>query len=233
LITYGIETSTGGRGGHKEGTSIISSPPTQGYVMLSQKGETLYTGSSFRAAIFVEQLFLNDCISAIPTSREASTLFRITRHIWQGRFASPDRLEDLRRCRISHILNVSDSPSPLSESDGPFQRIIWHPIEDLVRIPTEAAIQCVVSIHACVCEPESNLYVHCLAGWNRSPTVLWLYLIGCGMPADTAKNLIAKASWDAVPAHPKLIDDRLVASIREYGVVHFLPHPRPSAMEPP
>jgi hypothetical protein len=119
------------------------------------------------------------------------------------------------------------------EADGPFKRIIWHPIEDLVRIPTPEAIKCVDAIHECICDSDSNLYLHCVAGWNRSPTVLWLYLVGCGFQSETAKQLIATASWDAVPAHPKLIDDRLVTKIREHGAVNFLPHPRPTAIAPP
>ena len=109
--------------------------------------------------------------------------------------------------------------------------MVWHPIEDLVRIPTPDAIECVNMLHECVCDADSNVYVHCVAGWNRSPTVLWLYLVACGIDPDIAKNVIAYSSYDAVPAHPKLIDDSLVATVLAYGSTNFRPHPRCSALD--
>jgi hypothetical protein len=159
------------------------------------------------------------------------TLFRITRNIWQGRFASRQRLDDLRRLGITHIVNVGESPNQLSEEDGPFKRVAWLPIEDLTIIPTSAAILCVNALHECVCDGGSNVYIHCVAGWNRSPTVLWLYLIACGINETTAKQLIASSSYDAVPGHPKLIDDALLVAIRKHGASNFQPHPRVTALE--
>ena len=47
-----------------------------------------------------------------------------------------------------------------------------------------------------------------------------------------AKNWITSASYDAVPAHPRLIDDALVGAICRYGETKFRPHPRPTALEP-
>ena len=157
-------------------------------------------------------------------------MFRITRNIWQGRFPSHQRLDELKRNAITHIVNVGESPSQLTEADGPFQRIVWSPIEDLARIPTSEAIGCVSAIHECICEMDSNVYIHCVAGWNRSPTVLWLYLVACGVDSAVAKNMIASVAYDAVPAHPKLIDDILVHEIAAYGAVRFMPHPRPEAL---
>ncbi len=163
---------------------------------------------------------------------EEHTLFRITRSIWQGPFASRQRLTDLRGAAITHIVNVGESPSQLTEADGPFRKVLWVPVEDLVIIPTDAAIRCVDAVHRCVCDGDTNVYVHCVAGWNRSPTVLWLYLVACGIEPATAKSWIASASYDAVPAHPRLIDETLVRAICRYGENEFRPHPRPTALEP-
>jgi hypothetical protein len=159
-------------------------------------------------------------------------LFRITRNIWQGRFASRQCLDELRRLGITHIVNVGESPNQLTVSDGPFKRVAWSPIEDLVVIPTAAAVQCVTALHGAVCDGVSNVYIHCVAGWNRSPTVLWLYLVACGFDAKAAKQLIASSSYDAVPGHPKLVNDELVATVRQYGAANFQPHPRTSALDP-
>ena len=161
------------------------------------------------------------------------TLFRVTRNIWQGGFASHRRLDELRRNAITHIVNVGESPNQLTAADGPFQRIFWRPIEDLVRIPTGDVMACVNAIHECVCDADSNVYVHCIAGWNRSPTVLWLYFLACGIDGTIAKNMIASKSHDAVPAHPRLIDDMLVHEIAAYGATRFMPHPRPEALIAP
>lgn len=128
-------------------------------------------------------------------------------------------------------MNVGESPSQLTEAGDLFRKVLWLPIEDLVIIPTAAAIRCVDAVHRCVCDGDSNVYVHCVAGWNRSPTVLWLYLVACGIEPSTAKSWIASTSYDAVPAHPRLIDDALVAAICRYGEDEFRPHPRPTALE--
>lgn len=165
-----------------------------------------------------------------PMDHKGNALFQITRNIWQGRFASRQRLDELRRFGITHVINVGESPNQLNELDGPFQRVIWHPIEDLVRIPSEDAIQCVDAIHECIRETGSNVYIHCVAGWNRSPTVLWLYLVACGLDRDTATKMIVLSSYDAVPAHPALIDESLVDAILRHGAANFIPHPRPMAL---
>lgn len=160
-------------------------------------------------------------------------MFRITRNIWQGPFASRQRLAELRRIGITHVVNVGESPPQLTESDGPFQKIFWRPIEDLVRIPTGEALGCLNAIHECVCDNDSNVYIHCVAGWNRSPTVLWLYLVACGVDSTIAQDMIASASYDAVPAHPKLVDDQLVREIVAFGERCFTPHPKPAALAAP
>ena len=139
-------------------------------------------------------------------------------------------------CGETRSLTLStsgESPNQLTEADGPFQRIVWNPIEDLVRIPTTDAIACVSALHECVCDADSNVYIHCVAGWNRSPTVLWLYLVACGVDSTVAKNMIESVSFDGVPAHPKLIDDILVHEITAYGATCFMPHPRPEALTAP
>jgi hypothetical protein len=159
-------------------------------------------------------------------------MFQITRSIWQGRFASPQMLGELRRLGITHLVNVSEAPSILTERDGPFQRVGWVSIEDMTLIPGEAALCALDLLHDCVCQPDSRVYVHCMAGWNRSPTVLWMYLIACGFAENQASAAIGKASYDAVPRHPKLVDETLIAAVRRYGQLKFQPHPRMSALVP-
>ena len=100
-------------------------------------------------------------------------------------------------------------------------------------IPEASAIECLNALHDSICDGDSNVYVHCVAGWNRSPTILWLYLVSCGIASDTAADMITSASFDAVPAHSKLINCALVNRMRDYGVSRFQPHPRPDSIESP
>ncbi len=158
-------------------------------------------------------------------------MFQITRNIWQGRFASRKRLDGLRRHGITHVLNVGESPNQLTETDGPFQKMEWIPIADLTLIPTDDAIRCVDALHACVCDGDSNVYIHCVAGWNRSPTILWLYLVACGFDTSTARSMIDSKSYDSVPGHPLLINDVLVTAIIDHGAERFTPHPRIRALD--
>lgn len=78
----------------------------------------------------------------------------------------------------------------MGPDDGEFQEIAWHPIEDLVRIPEHRAEVCLAALHRMICIPDTKVYVHCIAGWNRSPTVVWLYLVACGVPEREAKQFI-------------------------------------------
>lgn len=158
-------------------------------------------------------------------------MFQITNNIWQGRFAADRLLTTFQFFGITHLVNVSETPNQLSLSDGPFRKVTQISIRDGIPIPIDIAINSVATLHEFVCEPESNVYIHCVAGWNRSPTILWLYLVACGVASDDAVEIITKSSIDAVPGHPKLITPNLVDTIRQYGTDNFTPHPRPKAIE--
>ena len=80
-------------------------------------------------------------------------------------------------------------------------------------------------------EPESHVYVHCIAGQNRSPTVVWLYLIACGVSLGNAKRLIEAKSPDSIPGHKKLVSQQLIDSVVEYGSHNIQPLSRPEIIE--
>lgn len=147
-----------------------------------------------------------------------------------GPFASPERCPALVASGITHILNVGEAPSVLGPADGPFAETVSHPVVDLSRIPTDLATTCISTLHRMVCTPRSKVYVHCVAGRNRSPTILWLYLVACGVEPSEAKEGIVARSWDSVPGHSQLIDADLVDAVQSYGRRNFLPHPRPEAL---
>jgi hypothetical protein len=159
-------------------------------------------------------------------------IFPVTRSIWVGPFASPQRRARLVERGITHVLNVGEAPSVLTVTDGPFKEIAWYPIVDLERVPDKAAIAILTKLHEMLCQSDASVYVHCIAGWNRSPTMVWLYLVACGMDQEEAKNLITRHAWDAVPGHARLVDASLIEFVQRFGNESLLPHPRPEALEP-
>ena len=159
-------------------------------------------------------------------------VFRITNSIWLGPFASPERRSALTAARITHILNVGEAPNVLTEQDGQFRSVIWQPITELELIPEQLAIACLESLHRMLTEADARVYVHCIAGLNRSPTVVWLYLVACGIEPADAKAVVEKRAPDAIAGHSKLVDERLVAAVQRIGSEHFLPHLRPDTIIP-
>jgi protein-tyrosine phosphatase len=159
-------------------------------------------------------------------------VFRITDSIWLGPFASPERKSALTAARITHILNVGEAPSILTTNDGQFRHIIWHPIIDLELIPEPLAVACLESLHQMLSEADARVYVHCIAGLNRSPTVVWLYLVACGIEPAEANAVVEKRAPDAIAGHSKLVGAGLVAAVQKFGSEHFLPHPRPDVLIP-
>lgn len=143
--------------------------------------------------------------------------FWITPRIAQGPFASEPRGIRLLREGVTHILNVGEEPSVLSAGPGGFREMAWYPVEDLARIPEEAAIACIGAIHRMLGESGSKVYVHCIAGQNRSPTVLWLYLVACGLDPAAAKRLIEERNLDAVAGHSRLVDEELIRRVVVHG----------------
>ena len=156
----------------------------------------------------------------------------ITEALWLGAFAGRERRHALANSRITHLLNVSDTPSVLAADDGMLREVAWHPIVDFSRIPEDIALACLSTLHRMVCEDCARVYVHGMAGWNRSPTVVWLYLVACAMSPRAARALIEARAHDAVPAHTGLVDGGLVQAVTDFGAAHFLPHPRPEALVP-
>jgi hypothetical protein len=158
-------------------------------------------------------------------------VFPITRGIAQGPFASPARADPLRAAGVTHLLNVGEAPSVLQAGAAAFREVVWHSLVDLAPIPPDVAQTCLDTLHSMLLEPGSRVYVHCVAGWNRSPTVVWLYLVACGLDPALAREAIARRSWDAVPAHPKLVTGDLVQFVQGHGRSAYLPHARPDVLE--
>lgn len=153
-------------------------------------------------------------------------MYQVSETIYIGPFVSPKRLDSLREAEISHVLNVSEAASVIGADGSPVRELAWHPLFDLEPILIDAALACLSTLHRMVCEPSARVYVHCIAGQNRSPTVVWLYFIACGISPDDARELIERRVPDSVPGHSELVSVQLIAAAQAHGQRHFLPHPR-------
>ena len=158
-------------------------------------------------------------------------MYRITRVLSVGPFASPERAEALLAAGVTHVLNVSTGASQIAASDG-FREVAWVPLEDFSRLPHHVATEVLDTLHRMASEPDSHVYVHCVAGHLRSPTVMWLYLIALGVPPDNARNWIEARSRDANPGHRKMVDREHVALAQEHGLANFLPLSRAEIVVP-
>src|SRR3954451_20692852 len=103
-------------------------------------------------------------------------MFRITECLSVGPFASPERAEKLRAAGVTHVLNVSDGRSVVSVDTG-FVEGAGVPMYDGRRLPTATLVWALDTLHRMASAPGAHVYVHCMAGQLRSPTILWLYLI--------------------------------------------------------
>lgn len=137
----------------------------------------------------------------------------------------------LRENGVTHILNVCDGPCAVEAGEGSFREVAWVPLRDYSRIPETAAIEAIDTLHRMVCVPDSHVYVHCVAGHLRSPTIIWLYLIACGLDAATARNIIETRSPDASPGG-SAANDSHVLLVQKHGLRHYFPHPRGEAIVP-
>jgi hypothetical protein len=173
-------------------------------------------------------------LSIHPTLQRAlqEGVFFITRRIATGQLVTPVRC-NLRISRgVTHLLNVGESPSLPCVADAGFHQFADVSIEDLIRIPDATAITCLDFIRDALAAPDTKLFIHCTAGQNRSPTVLWLYLLACGMNADEARQLIVNHCPDAVPGHPSLVDAQLISVVKAYGSANFADSCDTSIYEP-
>jgi hypothetical protein len=159
-------------------------------------------------------------------------MYRVTRVLSVGPFASPERAERLLAAGVTHVLNVCDGPCVVSAGAGSFREVAWVPMLDSVPLRHSTAVEVLDVLHGMACEPGAHVYVHCMAGHLRSPTVLWLYLIACGLPPDDARDLIETASPVATAGYPLMVTPSHVLLAQRHGQANFFPHPRGDVLRP-
>ncbi|MBY0458168.1 MAG: dual specificity protein phosphatase family protein [Gemmataceae bacterium] len=156
-------------------------------------------------------------------------MFRITSCLSVGPFASVERAEALRAAGVTHVLNVSDGPSHVSAADG-FAEVAFVPMSDSRRLMAATAAHALNTLHQFVSVSGSHVYVHCVAGVVRSPTILWLYLVACGLSPEIAREIIETRAPNATAGHYRMVDHEHVLFAQQHGLAYFFPHPRGEAL---
>ena len=150
-------------------------------------------------------------------------IFWITTWIAQGGYPDSKRIQRLHQNGITHIFNVGTTPLQPQSGAHEIAEVNYFPIEDLKRLPDVVLLKFLNAFHAVMMRPSAKSYIHCVAGQNRSPTLLWLYFVACGLAADEARDLIEERTLDAIAGHSALIDNDLIQVVRDHGAKRFLP----------
>lgn len=112
---------------------------------------------------------------------------QITPQIYQGGWLRPEHIPELVQLGITHILNLDlpyTDPMPFVEANLTLHNVYIHDyclmLPPLVREVIEVIDNCLSSLN-------HKIYIHCVEGVSRSPTITWLYLIHTGLsPEDAA-----------------------------------------------
>ena len=124
---------------------------------------------------------------------------QITPQIYQGGWLRPHHIPELVQLGITHVLNL-DLPStdllPLAEANIRLHNI---PVRDYCLMTPQLVREIMDVIDKSLSSPAHKIYIHCVVGVSRSPTIARLYLIHKGFsPEDaTAKIKPNPALYDA------------------------------------
>ncbi len=111
---------------------------------------------------------------------------QITSRIYQGGWLRPQYVPELVQLGITHILNLDhpyDDPLPVIEAKLTLHTIY---IRDQSLMTPQLVRDAIAVIDQSLASPDHKIYIHCIEGVSRSPTIAWLYLIHTGLSPEDA-----------------------------------------------
>jgi hypothetical protein len=115
----------------------------------------------------------------------------INEHIWCGATLDREDFPLLGTLGINCVINLETylrySPRSLASAGIGFVSI---PVADIDQALPEKFIDAGVAAIEEVISGGGNVYVHCTAGWQRSPALVACYLVYAGLPAERALALV-------------------------------------------
>ena len=115
---------------------------------------------------------------------------QITSRIYQGGWLRPRDIPELARLGITHILNLDlpyEEPLPFIEANFTLHNIY---IRDQCPMTPQLVRDAVEVIETSLSSPRHKIYIHCIEGVSRSPTITWLYLIHKGLSPEDAAAIV-------------------------------------------
>ena len=111
---------------------------------------------------------------------------QITSQIYQGGWLRPQHIPELVQLGITHVLNLdlpSTDPMPLHEANITLHNV---PVRDYCLMTPQLVREIIEVIDTSLSSPGHKIYIHCVVGVSRSPTITWLYLIHKGLSPEDA-----------------------------------------------
>ncbi|MBI4633405.1 MAG: dual specificity protein phosphatase family protein [Deltaproteobacteria bacterium] len=111
---------------------------------------------------------------------------QITSQIYQGGWLRPQYIPELVQLGITHILNLDhpyEDPLPLIEANITVHNVY---IRDQSLMTPQLVRKAMHVIDESLSSPRHKIYIHCIEGVSRSPTITWLYLIYRGLSPEDA-----------------------------------------------
>jgi protein-tyrosine phosphatase len=111
---------------------------------------------------------------------------QITSQIYQGGWLRPQHIPELVQLGITHVLNLdlpSTDPLPLDEVNITLHNV---PVRDYCLMTPQLVREIIDVIDTSLSSPGHKIYIHCVVGVSRSPTIAWLYLIHKGFTPEDA-----------------------------------------------
>jgi len=121
-------------------------------------------------------------------------------NIFQNGYISPDDIKHLKSLGITHLLNLHKPYPYLDEfiEAGFFVKQTF--LHDLTPIETQIAVEIIDYIYNSISQEKNKIFIHCLAGTNRSPAVIWLYYLSIGYSVEeSTKRIISTNKYLVVP----------------------------------
>lgn len=139
---------------------------------------------------------------------------QITSQIYQGGWLRPQYVPELVQLGITHVLNLDlpyEDPRPLMEAGITMHNVY---IRDQRLMTPQIVREAIAAIDESLSVSDNKIYIHCIEGVSRSPTITWLYLIYSGLsPEDAALKIKPnKLLYDAAIVR-QLMDDRALTGV--------------------
>lgn len=129
---------------------------------------------------------------------------QINEHIWCGATLDRSDIPSLESLGINRVINLETFLRYYPESLGRVGiDFVSIPVPDIDQPIPEKLIDSVVAAIAEAVSRGGKVYVHCTAGWQRSPALVACYLVYTGLPAEQALALVKQGRPVArfYPAH--------------------------------